>query len=998
VKPASLQQPSVFTIAASAPFAQTLARGLLARSGGDPLALSSAVIYLPTRRAVRSFGEAFAEVTGGAVLLPQFKPLGDSEEDELLFDPAGEGLELAPAIAPLRRQLLLARLVRQWDKAGRGGLLSFAQSAVLADSLAKVMDEVETQDCDLAKLKDLAPANLAEHWEGVSRFLGLLREEWPAILVAENAMNPAARRNQALRALAKRLESTPPKGLVIAAGSTGSIPATAELLAAIARLPNGAVVLPGLDQTLDEESWTTLDPGHPQYGLAQLLRTIGVGREDVKPWFEAETNPARETLLSETLRPAPTTDAWRALAEQDSSEIGQGLKDIALVQAADPAQEALAIALALREALETPGRTAALVTPDRNLARRVAAEMTRWNITIDDSAGRPLAHTAAGSFLCLLAEAAAARFAPVPLLALLKHPFARRGQDGAAFRARARQLDRWCLRGPRPDPGLTGIRRAIAKAGSARMPPPATALAELAQWWEEIAAILSPLEDVFARDDASIDSLLDIQTAAAEALACDANSDCILWANDDGEAAAELTAALRLAAEALDPIEPESWPALFRRLAMKMPVRTAFGRHPRLAILGPLEARLQRFDLTVLGGLNEGSWPQGAGTDPWFSRPMRASLGLEQPERSIGLAAHDFAMLAASPRVLLTRAMKAEGTPTVASRWLQRLEQLVLGLDPAPPEKKKKIEEVLRPSWDYAQLAAQLMDVPQGPRLPRPAPKPPVETRPHRLSVTEIETWLRDPYAIYAKHVLRLRPLDALDEAIGPLERGTALHRALEIFIARHKNALPEDAVEELVAIADQVFAEAEIPKAALALWRPRFAAAARGFIDFQREQQTRIADSHLEKRGELKLDGFTLTGVADRIDLLKDGTAAILDYKTGAIPSPKQVQQLLSPQLPLEAAMLAQDGFGIGRYIAEELIYLSLAGERQARAPRVIEDTVTLAGEAVAQLQRRIAWFRDENTAYRPRVRPYRADIAGDYDHLARVKEWSPSGWEQET
>jgi len=989
VKPASLQQPSVFTIAASAPFARTLARGLLARGGGDPLALSTAVIYLPTRRAVRSFGEAFADVTGGAVLLPQFKPLGDSEEDELLFDPAGEGLELAPAIAPLRRQLLLARLVRQWDKAGRGGLLSFAQSAVLADSLAKVMDEVETQDCDLAKLKDLAPANLAEHWEGVSRFLGLLREEWPAILAAENAMNPAARRNHALRALAKRLEGAPPKGPVIAAGSTGSIPATAELLAAIARLPNGAVVLPGLDQGLDEESWTSLDPGHPQYGLAQLLRTIGVDRQDVQPWFEAETNPARETLLSETLRPAPTTDAWRALAEQDSSAIARGLKDIALVQAADPAQEALAIALALREALETPGRTAALVTPDRNLARRVAAEMTRWNITIDDSAGRPLAHTAAGSFLCLLAEAAGARFAPVPLLALLKHPFARRGQDGAAFRARARQLDRWCLRGPRPDPGLAGIRRAIAKAGNTRMPPPETALGELAQWWEEIAAILAPLETAFAQPDIAIDVLLDTHTTAAEALACDQNSDCILWANDDGETAAELTAALRLAAESLDPIEPDSWPALFRGLAMKMPVRTAFGRHPRLAILGPLEARLQRFDLTVLGGLNEGSWPRGAGTDPWFSRPMRASLGLEQPERSIGLAAHDFAVLAAAPCVLLTRALKAEGTPTVASRWLQRLEQLTRGLG---------LAEALTPKQDYAQLAAQLMDVPQGPRLPRPAPKPPAETRPQQLSVTEIETWLRDPYAIYAKHVLRLRPLDSLDEAIGPLERGTALHRALEIFIARHKNALPEDAVEELVAIADRVFADAEIPKAALALWRPRFAAAARGFIDFQREQQTRVADSHLEKRGELKLDGFTLSGVADRIDLLKDGTAAILDYKTGAIPSSKQVQQLLSPQLPLEAAMLAQDGFGIGRYIAEELIYLSLAGERQAREPRAIGDSVALAGEAVAQLQRRIAWFKEENTPYRPRVRPYRADIAGDYDHLARVKEWSPSGWSEDS
>jgi ATP-dependent helicase/nuclease subunit B len=290
------------------------------------------------------------------------------------------------------------------------------------------------------------------------------------------------------------------------------------------------------------------------------------------------------------------------------------------------------------------------------------------------------------------------------------------------------------------------------------------------------------------------------------------------------------------------------------------------------------------------------------------------------------------------------------------------------------------------------------MDVPQSERLKRPAPTPPVESRPRRLSVTEIETWLRDPYAIYAKHVLRLRPLDALDEPIGPLERGTALHKALELFIAQYKDGLPHDAEQQLAAIADRVFADAGIPRAALALWRPRFAGAARGFVEFERSRCDAIATSHLEIKGVLALGDFTLTGVADRIDVLKDGTAAILDYKTGAVPSQKQVAQLLSPQLPLEAAMLAEGGFpGIGQRIAEELIYLSLASERQAREPRSIEDAVALAGEAVAQLVRRIAWFQEEATAYRPRVRPYRADIAGDYDHLARVREWSPSGWTEE-
>jgi ATP-dependent helicase/nuclease subunit B len=593
------------------------------KTGGDPLALSSAIIYLPTRRAARGFGDAFADVLGGAALLPQFRALGESEEDDLLFDALdslgrGDGVPLAPAIHPIRRQLLLARLIRQW-RAAEGEAVSFVQAAALAASLARVMDEVETQGAALQKLKDVVPAALAGHWQGVARFLDIIDTAWPAVLAAEGASNPAARQDAALRALARRLEDNPPREMVIAAGSTGSIPATAELLAAIARLPNGAVVLPGLDCALDAESWNALDAehqqeGHPQFGLRELLKRIGVERADVRPWASAEINSARERLLRETLRPAPTTDAWRALADKGAADLAQGLNGLSQITAANPGEEALAIALALREALETPGRTAALVTPDRSLARRVASEMRRWGVAIDDSAGRPLAHMTAGSFLCLLAEAADAQFAPVPLLALLKHPFARAGQDAASFRARARELDRWCLRGPRPDPGLAGITRAIARAGDAYRPPPQDGLIALSAWWQAIAAMLAPLEALHAQGEAALTDILAAHIEAAEQLACgDAREGCLLWTGADGEKAAVFCAELKRAAADLPPVEPSSYAPLFRSLAMAVPVREGFGRHPRLAILGPLEARLQRFDLTILGGLNEGSWPQNAG-------------------------------------------------------------------------------------------------------------------------------------------------------------------------------------------------------------------------------------------------------------------------------------------------------------------------------------------------------------------------------------------------
>ena len=752
----------IFTIPASAPFGETLARGLVERAGRETFALSDVTIYLPTRRAARNFGEAFARVLGGAALLPEFRALGDSDDDDL-FDLVHDGLELPQAIHPIRRQLLLATLIRQWETS-RGEDVSFAHAAALAESLAKVMDDAERQGADLTRLEELAPLALAAHWENIARFLTLIRDEWPALLAAEKAINPAARRNRTLDLLAERLKARPPKGMVIAAGSTGSIPATARLLTEIARLPNGALVLPGLNRRLDEASWRALDPGHPQFGLKQLLDAAGASRTSVKDWHDAPANQAREHLLSESLRPAPTTDHWRALADLDANEgggeIAQGLNGIQLVAAADPAEEALVIALALRETLEHDGRTAALVTPDRDLGRRVAAELSRWEIAIDDSAGRPLAHTSAGAFLCLLAEAADTEFAPVPLLALLKHPFAGLGGDPAHFRAHARALDRLALRGPRPDPGLCGIARRIVQAGTeARGKEDRETCAALAAWWQNVSAMLAPLEQAFAQPELKLDDLIAIHLEAAQKLSCEDKYDCPIWRDEDGEAAAIFFDEFRKGAAGLPALDPHAYPGLLRTLAMKVPVRPRFNRHRAISILGPLEARLQRFDLVILSGLNEGSWPGVASADPWFSRPMREKLGLEQPERSIGLAAHDFAMLAAGGDVLLTRAAKVEGAPTIASRWLQRMMQLTAGLGLTIAE------------GPFAQDARRLSHVQALEQARPPMPKPPTEARPRKLSVTEIETWLRDPYAIYAKHVLKLKPWDPLDAPIGPLER-----------------------------------------------------------------------------------------------------------------------------------------------------------------------------------------------------------------------------------
>jgi len=994
--------PNVFTIAAGEPFAEALARGLIETQGSDPLALADATIFLPTRRAVRTLGETFARILGGAALLPQLRPLGDLDEDAMLFDAASENLALKPAIPPIRRRLLLAHLVRRWTKAKRGEDMSFAQAALMARALGHFLDEAETQNADLSQLETLAPSALAEHWADVRDFLVLLRDEWPNLLEAEGGLEAAARRNRLLAALAEKYARDTSGAPVIAAGTTGSIPATARLLAAIAKRPNGSVVLPGLDRELDEESWAALDPGHAQFGMKELLRSIEITRADVRDWRGSKTT-ARATLLREALRPAPTTDAWRAIAERDETfvptgraqadlfsrpkaatatvaTIADGLKGLHLIEAGHPGEEALAIALILREALETPKRTAALVTPDRTLARRVAAELRRWDIAIDDSAGTPLAHTPPGTFLLLLLEAVTNGFSPVALLALLKHPLAACGFEPSELRRIARTLDQFGLRGPRPHPGFEGLRQAIARA-------PAHEKTLLWAWFDKFSDAVAPLCEAFEADTLEVAQFAEVYAKAAEAFAATDTQKGAdrLWRGEAGTAAAELFATLQEEARELPAVESSSFLPLIRTLMEERAVRPVYGRHPRLQILGPLEARLQSFDTVVLGGLNEGTWPASVAADPWLSRPMRQKLGFSSPERAIGLAAHDFSMLAAGPHVYLSRSLKADGAPTVPSRWLQRLNQLSAGLG-------HTID-----SGEIYLAYARLLEEPDVYKPEqRPAPKPPVADRPRTLSITEIETWLRDPYAIYAKHILKLKPLDPLDADVGPLERGTAIHKILELFMNEWTGAPGADA--RLIAIADEVFARAGLAPATLALWRPRFVKAARWVVDLERKRRKDITQVYAEIRGTRNFAApggdFLLRGRADRIDILRQGGAAIVDYKTGNPPTPRQVDELITPQLPLEGAILREGGFpDIGRLAAKNLIYIQFGGG--AQAGRIVEmpDRDDLIREAEEKLAGRIAAFDHEETAYFPRVMPYRTDTEGDYDHLARVREWSVSG-----
>jgi ATP-dependent helicase/nuclease subunit B len=988
---------NIFTIPPTLPFADTLAAGLLARAGGAAEALARMTVLLPTRRACRALREAFLRQSGGRpLLLPRLHPIGDVDEEELVLTAgeyeAGDGFaEIPPAISSLCRRLLLAELIRKFEER-RGSDVTPDQAAWLAADLARLLDEMQTERREAAGLAALVPDRFAEHWQHTLTFLGIVTEQWPKILAAEGALDPAAHRNRLLEAQAAAWRAKPPAAPVIAAGSTGSIPATADLIATIAGLPQGMIVLPGLDTVLDDAAWADVEkaPSHPQHGLARLLARLGIARKDVEPWktgddaggdaVTAALAAARLKLLSAALRPAeaPARRPGEGLSAETVSRAFA--EHVSYLECANPREEAAAIALALREALEIPGKTAALVTPDRDLARRVAAAMRRWNVEIDDSAGVPLAATPPMTFLRLVLDAAGESFAPVPLLAMLKHPLAAAGRAPGAFRARVRALEKAALRGARPEAGLDGLRDVAASH---------------AVLVDGLAYRLQPLTAALAAERLPIETLLRAHVEATESLAADEGGDgaARLWAGEAGEAAArfldELVSALRDSA----PIRPREYPELFEALLAGAVVRPRYGTHPRLAILGPLEARLQRFDLMVLGSLNEGSWPAAIAPDPWMSRPMRQDFGLPLGERRIGLSAHDFAQAAMAPRVLLTRSLRQGGQPTRPSRWLLRIEAELDGLGLFEKESPYKLA-----SWrstDYQALARALDAAPLRPAK-RPAPCPPVEARPRKMSVTQVELWRRDPYAVYARDILGLRPLEPLDADPSAAELGTALHDALAAFIERiGGGAVPDDAIAQLVADGDAALKQLLERPGVWAFWRPRIARIARWFAGAETARRlagTRPLATEIEGALEFAAPSgpFTLHGRADRLDRHADGTLAIIDYKTGALPQTIEIELGFAPQLALEAVLAEAGRFNGHTGTVGALEYWRLAGrdggEIKPIDGRAVRALIDAAREGFAAL---VEAYDRPTKRYPASPRPARAARFNDYIQLARTQEW---------
>lgn len=952
------QAPRLFAVPPGADVPRVLAQGLRARLRGTPPEATAQVeLFLNSGRMRREVREAL--MAEGAGFLPRMHLVGSVAAERPLVG-------LPPPVAPLRRRLELAQLVARLIER-QPGIAPRAALYDLADSLAELLEEMQTEGVDPARVAGLDVSNHSAHWKRTQDFLAIV----VPFFAGDERMDEAARQRLAVERLIEGWRRSPPGHPVIVAGSTGSRGTTARLMEAVAALPQGAVVLPGFDDALPGTVWDSLDDAmtaedHPQYRFRKLMTALGTGPEAVRPWHPTgRPKAALNRLISLSLRPAPVTDQW--LVEGPSlADLVDTCRGLSLIEAPDPGSEAMAIALILRGAVEE-GRAAALISPDRMLTRRVTAALDRWGLTPDDSAGRPLDLSAPGRLLRQVARMGGRRATAEALLALLKHPLVATGADRGTHLRWTRDLELRLRRAGPAFPTGAALNDWAAEGETGRK-----------AWAAWVGALIDGMAAVRTQELAA-HVAGHRQTAEALAAGPGADGAGTLWQREAGAEALARMDELALEAGAGGALSPADYAALVDAV-LRGEVREAVTGDPRIRILGPREARECRADLVVLAGLNEGSWPQMPPPDPWLNRPMRQAASLLLPDRQIGLSAHDYQMAVAAPEAILTRAKRDTEAETVPSRWLNRLLNLMGGL---PGRRGPEAVEEMRARGRIWLDLARRIDRPEAkvPPARRPAPRPPVAARPRTLAVTGIRTLIRDPYAIYARHILGLRPLDPLRPQPDARERGSVLHRILEAFA---RGGMGDEAA--LLAIADTILAE-EVPwPTARLMWRARLERAAPAFL--AREAAEVGTPVILEEKGAVTLtpSGFTLTAKPDRIDALPDGRVHILDYKTGAPPTAKQ-QAAFDKQLLLEAAMAERGGFApLGPREVARITYVGLGADMKVLTTEMTPEITAGVWEG---LERLIARYLSPAQGYVARRAVFEARFPGDYDHLARFGEW---------
>lgn len=960
------QSPRCFALEPGTDFSNALIDGLFARLADHPLeAISDVEIFVNTRRTERRLSALLERRSPG--FLPRIHVITDIARRPI------PGVPFAPLVSPLRRRLELARVVTALlDKSP--DLAPRTAAFDLADSLANLMDEMQSEGVSPEVFSQLEiTADHAAHWQKSRMFLEILQPYF------SDTSNPdkESRQRRAIEGLVAHWKAVPPSHPVLVAGSTGSRAPTALLMEAVAHLPNGAVILPGYDfGTPDALVESGLPEDHPQARVAGFVRRLGRDPKSIERWHDTEPpSRARNALVSLALRPAPVTDQW-LLEGPALSDLAGASENMTLIEAPDQRREALAIALRLRRAAEDR-QTATLISPDRQLTRQVSAILQRWSIEPDDSAGRPLHLSPTGIFLGLVLRCLVEPLTSERMLELLKHPLCNANPETRGrHHGHIRRLELDLVRGQSPFPDFEIY---SAWASSDKTPEDCPAWID---WLRDLdrTPTLEPLP---------LSDCVDAHRNLAEKLNAgpQAGSTGSLWEGDAGSSAAKILADLAGNSDACAPLSAVEYLALFRAVLTKEEVvRRAETPHPDITIWGTIEARVGGADLVILGGLNDGTWPNLPAPDPWLNRQMRLQTGLLSPERRIGLSAHDFQQAIAAKEVVLTRSLRDSDAPTVASRWITRLTNLLDGL----PETGAPALQAMRQRGATWLALADRIEQPAGRVAPanRPAPAPPAHARPARLSVTQIKTLVLDPFEIYARNVLGLFPLDPIRVAPDAMLRGRALHKVLETFM---KTTMTGGGltVPTMMKITEDVL-QAEVPwPATRRMWSAGVARFAHDFVETEPLRQQTARPVMLEKKGVVPIGrtGVDLSGIADRIDQTDDGALVLYDYKSGAGPKATDLLRF-DKQLVFLAHMASCGAFTEGSVQdVAGAAFIGLTNPLKVTQALVSPEDIAETWEGLITL---INLYLDPSTSFPALYRHHEEPTFANYLHLSRFGEWT--------
>ena len=951
----------VSSIQTGVSFADTLADWLLSQVA-NPLAMADVTVWVPSPRQARAVHNALAEKAGGSLVLPNIKPFHLSEDDvETLQLLQKKSAQIV--INPQERLILLARQVRMKEPD-----MSAQQVMNAAQGLASLFDRLTAHNISFDALHDIVPESLATHWEHNLSFLKIVTEFYPLWLEEKGAVDAAQASKHWLLEQAKVYRDQQPQDLVVAAGFADTTPTGLQLLSAILNLPNGTLILPGFDKECAKE----LEPTHPQYGMSKLLEGLGFAADHV-------------SILG--MQQAPQAQVWRAAFSGQKIE-GAETNHLTLVNAQNAEIEAGTIALAMREVLEEKNKTCALVTPDRKLARRVAAALKTWQVDVDDSAGVPLDTTPLGRLFLLFMDVIIERFRPVIMAEFIRHPLVCGGLEKAEWKRVMNTFNDVALRGAMPFPGLGSLGKIIqAEEGLDKKNEAETAYTAIEEMFEPLLKLSAEnqIDEWVNAHIKAFESAVDTENLHDQKV-FDGLSQVVNTMRENGAAAGKVDAA--------------SYMAYIKSFLQGITIRPRQPAHPRLFIWGPLEARLQKVNRVIIGGTNEGAWPGTPTSDMWLNRTMQAQLGLPLVEAVVGLNAHDFQQLASYQDVIITRTVRDENGETLPSRFLSRL-QMVLS--------KNKWEELSERGekwisyWEDLQRLGELDET----RIAEA--NPPIAARPKVWSASFVKTLMQCPYKAYARYVLHLKKPSSYEEPADAADRGQLIHECLQAFFEQVpyfpapwsgdiNKQTQQEMTQHLLRIGEVAFKK--IPDAtARAAWWPRFEKIAEAFIEalIETVAQGRTPKA-FEEKASLTIGSIKLQAIADRVDASAAGQV-VIDYKTGGqLPQVGDTKTGKEPQLAVEGLLASEGGYGLGNAVASTEYWHLKSGGDEALSLRTVPQKI----EVPDWLQDTREGIEKLESAFMREAKPYAAVPGGptpteavgpcrncDYAGICRFKEW---------